>query len=95
MSKQYDIGSKGEIKSKEKLNHSTRKIRKRFYKQKFKCYFLLTLGRRNHVSSSSNETPTSIAASVTSTDGFAMNDAATRNSHLAHYSNATHVSLLE
>jgi len=29
-------------------------------------------------------------ASVTSSDGFAMNEAASRNSHLAHYTNATH-----
>ena len=50
---------------------------------------------RNFVtSSSSNEASTSsIAASVTSSDGFAMNEAASRNSHLAHYTNATHVSL--
>ena len=30
---------------------------------------------------------------MTSSDGFAMNEAASRNSHLAHYTNATHVSL--
>ena len=54
------------------------------------------VGRHRNLvtSSSSNEASTSsIAASVTSSDGFAMNEAASRNSHLAHYTNATHVSL--
>jgi len=45
-------------------------------------------GRRNHLSSSSNEAapPTS---NISSTDGFAMSEAS-RSSHLAHYTNATH-----